>query len=238
MVGVKHIASVSFGKDSLAMLLLLIEERWPLDEVVFYDTGMEFKAIYHIRDKIVPLLEEKGVKYTELHPGYDFEWKMFDKPVNGRNGFHYGYSWCGGKCRWGTRDKLSVVERYCKGSIEYIGIAADETSRLSKERSGNKVFPLAARGMTEADCLRYCYGRGFFWEEETERGPVRLYDILDRVSCWCCANKNLKELRNIYLHLPEYWRRLEDLQYRTDRPMKGKGKSVFELKGRFEKERK
>ena len=104
MVGVKHIASVSFGKDSLAMLLLLIEERWPLDEVVFYDTGMEFKAIYHIRDKIVPLLEEKGVKYTELHPGYDFEWKMFDKPVNGRNGFHYGYSWCGGKCRWGTRD--------------------------------------------------------------------------------------------------------------------------------------
>ena len=51
------------------MLLLLIEERWPLDEVVFYDTGMEFKAIYHIRDKIVPLLEEKGVKYTELHPG-------------------------------------------------------------------------------------------------------------------------------------------------------------------------
>lgn len=65
MVGVKRIASVSFGKDSLAMLLLLIEERWPLDEVVFYDTGMEFKAIYHIRDKIVPLLEEKGVKYTE-----------------------------------------------------------------------------------------------------------------------------------------------------------------------------
>ena len=190
------------------MLLLLIEERWPLDEVVFYDTGMEFKAIYHIRDKIVPLLEEKGVKYTELHPGYDFEWKMFDKPVNGRNGFHYGYSWCGGKCRWGT------------------------------ERIGNKTFPLAIKGMTEADCLRYCYGRGFFWEEETERGTVRLYDILDRVSCWCCANKNLKELRNIYLHLPEYWRRLEAMQYRTDRPMKGKGKSVFELKERFENERK
>ena len=92
--------------------------------------------------------------------------------------------------------------------------------------------------MTEADCLRFCYDRGFFWEEDTEIGPVRLYDILDRVSCWCCANKNLKELRNIYLHLPEYWRRLEAMQYRTDRPMKGKGKSVFELKERFENERK
>ena len=90
--------------------------------------------------------------------------------------------------------------------------------------------------MTEADCLRYCYDRGFFWEEETAKGQVRLYDILDRVSCWCCANKNLKELRNIYRHLPEYWRRLEELQERTKRPMKGAGKSVFDLKARFDKE--
>lgn len=37
------IASVSWGKDSLAMLILLIERGWPLDEVVFYDTGMEFE---------------------------------------------------------------------------------------------------------------------------------------------------------------------------------------------------
>ena len=41
----RYIASVSFGKDSLAMLLRLIEENKPLDEVVLYDTGMEFEAI-------------------------------------------------------------------------------------------------------------------------------------------------------------------------------------------------
>lgn len=40
------IASVSWGKDSLAMLHGLIERDMPLDEVVFYDTGMEFDAIY------------------------------------------------------------------------------------------------------------------------------------------------------------------------------------------------
>ena len=51
----KYIASVSFGKDSLAMLLKIIEENLPLDEVVFYDTGMEFQAIYNIRDKIKTL---------------------------------------------------------------------------------------------------------------------------------------------------------------------------------------
>ena len=64
----KYIASVSFGKDSLAMLLRLIEENKPLDEVVFYDTGMEFKCIYNIRDKVVPMLLENNIKYTELKP--------------------------------------------------------------------------------------------------------------------------------------------------------------------------
>lgn len=144
----RYIASVSFGKDSLAMVLLILERGLPLDEVVFYDTGMEFKAIYDTRDRVLPILYDHGVKYTE------------------------------------------------------------------------------------ADALAYCYDRGFFWEEN----GIRLYDVMDRVSCWCCANKNLKELRNIRTHLPKYWNRLKDLQSRTDRPMKGPGKSVFDLEERFGKE--
>lgn len=68
------------------------------------------------------------------------------------------------------------------------------------------------------------------------RGGVELYDILDRVSCWCYQNKNLKELKNIYMYLPEYWQRLRGLQSRIDSPMKGVGKSVFQLEERFKKE--
>jgi hypothetical protein len=230
----RHIASVSFGKDSLAMLLKILELGYPLDEVVFYDTGMEFQAIYNVRDKVIPILEERGVRYTELKPEYDFVWKMFEKPVNGRkNGFHYGYSWCGGRCRWGTTDKIKAIEKHCKGSYEYVGIAADEPKRLEKERSGHKLFLLDELGMSESDCLEFCYSKGFRWEEN----GVELYSILDRVSCWCCANKNLKELKNIYNHLPEYWERLKGLQARTDRPMKGDGKSVFDLEKRFKEEK-
>ena len=82
----------------------------------------------------------------------------------------------------------------------------------------------------------------FYWYEDTdsEAEKIRLYDILDRVSCWCCCNKNLKELRNIYNFLPEYWQRLRYLQFVLERPMKGyyKGqpKGVFELEDRFSKE--
>ena len=58
----KYIASVSFGKDSLAMLLMLIDKKYKLDEVIFYDTGMEFQAIYDTRDKVKKILIEKGIK--------------------------------------------------------------------------------------------------------------------------------------------------------------------------------
>lgn len=227
-----HIASVSFGKDSLYMLLRLIETGAPLDEVVFYDTGMEFQAIYNIRDTVRPLLTEHGIIYTELAPDYAFLYKMFEKPVNGRtNGFHYGYSWCGGRCRWGTTDKLKALDRYAEqtGAVVYIGIAADETARLAKERKPYKRFPLADWGVDENTALQGCYAAGFEWLED----GYRLYDLLDRVSCWCCANKNLQELRNIRHHLPTYWAKLKDLQSRTDRPMKGPDKSVFELDARF-----
>ena len=232
----RHIASVSFGKDSLAMVLLILERGLPLDEVVFYDTGMEFKAIYDTRDKALPILEEHGVKYTELHPPRPFLFDMLEKPVNSKkNGLHYGYSWCGGCARWGTACKTAALDAAARKAgrnvVQYVGIAADEPKRLERLPE-NKVAPLADWGITEADALRLCYEKGFFWEEN----GFRLYDILDRVSCWCCANKNLKELRNIYTHLPEYWDRLKEIQARTDRPMKGKGKSVFDLEERFRKE--
>lgn len=56
-----YTASVSWGKDSLAMLLRLINENKQLDEVVFFDTGMEFQAIYNVRDAVIGMLKVRGI---------------------------------------------------------------------------------------------------------------------------------------------------------------------------------
>ena len=230
-----HIASVSWGKDSLAMLLMLIAMGYPLNEVLFYDTGMEFGAIYNTRDQMLPLLERLRIKYTELEPETPFLFDMLERPVYSKQkGSHLGYGWCGGLCRWGTAAKLKALDRYAeaRGAMVYVGIAADEKQRLEKERKPYKLHPMAEWGMTEADALAYCY----LWQE----GKIRLYDVLDRVSCWCCCNKNLRELRNMRIYLPEYWERLKELQRKIDRPMKGfyKGqpRGVFELDERFARE--
>ena len=213
----KCVATVSFGKDSTAMLLKLIDKSYPLDEVVFYDTGMEFKAIYNVRDKIMPMLLKHGIKYTELKPKTTFLYNMLERPVlNGKNGPRIGLGWCGGACRWGTSCKTRAVEACHKSTDKvYIGIAADEPKRLERLKLP-KCAPLAEWGMTEAECLAYCREQGISWEEN----GVDLYDILDRVSCWCCANKNRKELKNIYLYLPEYWEKLKKLQSQIPKPMK------------------
>lgn len=232
----QYIASVSFGKDSLAMLLLLLSKEEKLDEVIFYDTGMEFQSIYYIRDKIVVLLKERNIKYTELKPKNSFEYMMFDKPVKHRNGtYSNGYSWCGGRCRWGTTEKNKTISKYLKENYgedykEYIGIAYDEQNRIKNNE--HKLYPLIDLNMTEKDCLEFCYSQGYYWEED----GIRLYDILDRVSCWCCANKNLKELRNYYNYLPTYWNKLKVFQEKTDRPFKNNKYTIFDLEKRFESE--
>lgn len=232
MADVKYIASCSFGKDSTAMVLNLIEKGYPLDEVVFYDTGMEFSCIYKIRDMLIPLMNENNIRYVELKPDTPFWIDMLIREKKKRTGdIVYGDGYCGGACRWHTFKKQAICNKYTKEAIVYIGIACDEERRIRKI-DPNKRAPLVEWNMSEQDCLEYCHARGLFWEED----GIELYSILDRVSCWCCRNKNLKELKNIYMYLPRYWKMLKGLQDKIDSPMKGEGKSVFELEDRFKKE--
>ena len=215
------------------MLFMLLEKKYPLDEVVFFNNSMEFQALYDTRDLIVPFLHDKGIEFTELYPEYPFTYSMLEKPVRkkGTNLIHkYGYSWCGGTCRWGTSEKIRILKKYMQGGWDYVGIAADETLRFEKEKRPNRILPLVEWGISEKDALQYCYSLGIDWKEN----DVLLYEILDRVSCWCCGNKNLKELKNIFLYLPEYWKKLKELQARTERPFRrNSGETVFDLERRF-----
>lgn len=208
------------------MLILIIKNKLPLDEVVFYDTGMEFKAIYNIRDKVKLWLNEIGIKYTELKPTMDFKDKMYNYPHHSIKGdLKQGYGWCGGLCRWGTTEKLRAIDKYCKEAHQYIGIALDEPNRLERLKDTNKSSPLAELGYTEKMALKLCYNEGFNWNED----GIDLYSILDRVSCWCCRNKNLKELANYRKYLPNYFNRLIELENKIGEPMK---KPIY-LKDRF-----
>ena len=48
----EHIVSFSGGKDSTAMLLMMLEKNMPIDEIIFCDTGKEFTQMYEHIEKV------------------------------------------------------------------------------------------------------------------------------------------------------------------------------------------
>lgn len=233
----KYVASCSCGKDSLAMVLTLIEKKAPLDCVIFFDAGKDFKSIYRVWDKLKVILAENNIEAVTLMPNKSFDYYFSEHKIKTHDGsFKRGYSWCGGRCRWMTTFKVRAISKFYKEHfkdevvVEYVGIAKDELDRVNIKRENTiKVYPLVYWNMTENDCLVKCYKAGFHWFED----GVDLYSVLDRVSCYCCGNKNLDELKSIYKHLPMYWQKLKDMQNKTNIPFKN-GETIQDLENRFE----
>ena len=160
-----------------------------------------------------------GRPITRIKAEQSFEYLMFEHPIARKNsskfvqryGRNYvGYGWAGPKMRWCTsklkdvsREKFLRLLREKYTIIEYVGIAADEQYRLERQRNQtlNHRHPLVEWGMTEADCLKYCYERGYDWGG--------LYQHFHRVSCWCCPLQSLEELRQLHKHYPELWEQLK-----------------------------
>ena len=222
----KHIVNFSGGKDSTAMLLLMIEKGMKIDEIIYCDTGKEFPEMYeHIKQV------EKYIKrpITKLKATKTFDFLMFShKKLKGKNKGQNGYSWPDFKNRWCTSKlKTEIIRHYLKKYageeiIEYVGIAADEIKRIK-----GKKYPLVEWQMTERECLEYCYKKGFIWNG--------LYEKFSRVSCWCCPLKSLKELKVIWKEYPNLWKELENMDEKTYRKFRA-DYSIKELQEKFTKE--
>ena len=234
-----HLVSFSGGKDSTAMLLGMIERGMPIDCILFCDTGLEFPEMYKHIDRVEKYI---GRPITRIKSPLSYEEWMFEfdvkrTPKSKILQMHgpdcKGYGWPGPRMRWCTkRLKDFPREEFLKDLREqytikeYVGIAADEGYRLQRKtnQQGNHVHPLVDWNMTEADCLAYCYDKGFDWDG--------LYDHFKRVSCWCCPLQSLPELRMLHKHHPQLWAQLKNWDQRTWRNFRA-DYSVEKLEVRF-----
>lgn len=139
------------------MLLRLLElrktepDRIPLDEVVFYDTTMEFPEMYEHLERLRAVTEAAGVKWTTVKPEHDFEYWLYQHQyINKRNGESAtGYGWARLGLRWCTR--VMKCAGHEKKAIYYIGIAADETARLQRKHHQQEkyTYPLTTQGQKQ-----------------------------------------------------------------------------------------
>ena len=67
----KHVIQFSGGKDSTAMLLMMLEQGMTVDEIIFCDTGMEFPQMYAHIDKVE---KYTGRKITRIKAEKSFEY--------------------------------------------------------------------------------------------------------------------------------------------------------------------
>lgn len=210
----KHVASCSFGKDSLATVILAREHGEPLDEVVYcevmFDQDVSGEVPEHrdfIYNVAIPKLESWGIKTVVLRSEKTYVSNFMHTIKKGpRAGCIRSFPLCGRCCI--QRDcKLPPIRRYFKETGEdvkqYVGIAKDEMDRLARLEGTPKLSLLDKYGVREDDTFPMCEKHGLL-------SPV--YDFTDRGGCWFCPNAKEKELRHLFDHHPDLWNRLLELQ--------------------------
>lgn len=159
-----YIASCSFGKDSIATILLALENNEPLDRVVFSEVmfdnekGISGEIPEHIEwvyNTAIPKLESMGVKVDIVRSKWDYI-SLCNKVLKSgkKAGCKYGHQNCK-PCYANSDLKIAPIRSYLSKMgksydvVQYIGIAVDEPIRLARLKGTNKVSLLQKYGYTE-----------------------------------------------------------------------------------------
>lgn len=209
----KYIASCSFGKDSLATVILAKIHGEPLDEIVYvrvmFDDNTSAEVPEHdafIQNIAIPKLKEWGYKVTVLYSDRTFMDCFYRVRSSGANeGKYVGFP-IPGRCDVQRDCKLRAIKAYQKEHkgediTQYLGIAIDEPNRLARLKPG-QVSLLAKYGVTEkmAQLICECYGL---------YSPV--YKITNRGGCFFCPNIHEPEFLYLKMHHPDLWEKLRKL---------------------------
>jgi 3'-phosphoadenosine 5'-phosphosulfate sulfotransferase (PAPS reductase)/FAD synthetase len=228
-----NIVNCSLGKDSTAMLLMMLERGIPVDRILYADVGemAEFEQIYDYLPKVeaytgktIETVRSDRWTARSIFYGYPTRGKHMDEI----RGFPLTI---GSACRYRTWLKVEPLERAAgQGQDIFIGIAADESGRSRcKEYTKGKNryhFPLVEWGVTEQQCLDYIRSKGLY-------NP--LYDFFRRLGCFWCPKQPLDSLRQLYRHFPDQWAALRQMEADQKRPFQYK-RTVADLELRFQRE--
>ena len=210
----KYIASCSFGKDSIATVILAHLHNEPLDLIVFsevmFDENISGEHPLHIDfiyNKAIPTFESWGYEVKVLRSNKTYLDCFFNicgeraKPerIGKYRGFPIAF-----KCKINSDCKVGPIKKFFKGldCIQYVGIAADEPERLKRLENTNNISLLAKYNYTEQRAFELC-------QEYDLISPV--YQLSNRQGCWFCPNARERVCVWLKENKPHYWERLREL---------------------------
>lgn len=202
----QYCASISYGKDSLAMLHVITDilhkpldriitaEVWATDTIPADLPPMEaFKkdADRIIKDRWGITVEHfTAVKKNGKKKTYDdvFHQKYQKGEWIGR---YYGFPMVKGQ--WCNKLKTEAIRMAEKSqgenTVSYVGIAADEAERISRHsRTKRFEMPLVEAGWTEAMCREWCEENSLLSPlyATSARGGAGSAIFKGWISCGCC----------------------------------------------------
>ena len=222
----KYFVSCSFGKDSIATILLALLNNEPLDGAVFAEvmfdnargiSGEIPEHIEWIKNVAKPKLEALGCPIHIVKSNTEDYVTQFNKVRQksldpSRIGKKQGFPFASG-CPLSKACKVKPIKDFYKSLgddvTQYIGIAADEPKRLARlKNEKNKVSLLEKYGYTEEMAKQLC-------EEYDLLSPI--YKSNTRGGCWFCPNASYKCMANFRKSHPELWNELAELDKVPDK---------------------
>lgn len=169
----KHVAACSFGKDSIATVILAKEHNEPLDEVIYcevmFDDEISGEVPEHrqfIYETAKPIFESWGIKVTILRSEKTYVSNFMHVITKGdQAGKIRAFPLCG-RCTIQRDCKLPPINKYKRqmgdNVIQYLGIAKDEQERLLRLEGKKKISLLDKYGVEESKLLICAEPTGFY----------------------------------------------------------------------------
>lgn len=214
--------SLSFGKDSMATLLLAIEKNIKIDKVFYCeimfdnDISGEHPIMADWIPKAEKILKDKfDITVEHIKSKVTFKEQFFKVKKRGNHiGDIYGFpyvvgAWCNSYL------KLNAINKYLnqfKNSniTQFLGIAYDEPNRW-KRKLNSQTDNLKYRSLLfenkiiEYDTFAICKKYGLL-------SPVYSFDNIFRGGCWFCPKQCIADLYSLWLNYPQYFNILLDME--------------------------
>lgn len=200
-----YIATISGGKDSVAMCDLLLKNNYPVDYIIFNDTKKEYLEMQTYIYKLIDYFKSRYKKDIIItHPIKTFEDGIYSKvsksKKESRNGDFRGLPTQSFPCHLRNDLKIYPTEKWIKENIKgkykiYFGMTTDEPNRIKRDEIC--IYPLFDEfKMSEFDCKQYLINQDM-------ENP--LYRHFKRTGCRICPFKSEADWYNTYHYYKDVW---------------------------------
>lgn len=198
---------VSFGKDSMTMMDLIVRNNIPVDRYIFSDTLLEYPLMYIYAEKIVDYYQQRyKITIEIIKPNATFEEWCFGVLKRGElKGYIRGIpnpADTDSQCYWRREAKVEAPKKIIGDYIPMLGYTRGEgrntDGALTPLKSDFLIKGITYKSfnMSEWDCKLYL-------EEREMENPI--YKLLTRTGCAMCPFQSERAWYVVWKHFPDIW---------------------------------